>query len=394
MTPAETLYSSQGNEFDFVSDTYPRPLAYRSYTQSSILSGPPTDRHGVGKPSEVDDAKDIIPIEPEEGQSNQPDNMEEITSKSDVHPSIMCKKVATRVEKWRYLRVPEESLVDLTDFLDTLLPAKNPKDAASELLDVLLHDANAAIISILSLSNLLGTSDDQDQFSDFLGEEPVLILLACQSWLDPPDWQVTRALTCISCSPEAARQLAMLAERNSIVPSLSFWRAHDCSCLLEAIKQFELLDVRQSVQAAWSRDIFCVITGANAAEKQHLGWIRCAENASRAHIDKLQSILTGLRDYSNSRPVKLPRSQTGVALAVRQLIDTAKLNGVPGILVKRPSSWSENCPPWCYLMFDQQYDDGFGDPSNFTREKALIYLEGSLSAEDEALLRAWSSQSE
>jgi len=394
MTPAETLYSSQGDVSGYADDLYPISLAYRSSRQSSILPGILADDPGVGVLRETDDPMDIFPVETEEHLSNQHGNQREKTLQPDACHAVVCRKIATRLEKWRHLRIPE-TLEALTGFLDAILPAKTYKEAARELLDVLLHDANRATVSLLALLDLLGYSDDQVQSFDLLGDEPVLILLACQNWFDPPDWQIVRAFTCLICTPEAARQLAMLAERNGFIHSLSYWRAHKCRCLLSAISPFDLLDVRQSMQAAWLQDVFCLVAGANGAEGKHLGWSRCAANASQAHINNLQSILAGLGNcWSKSHLVKLPHSQTDIVSVDRQLIDATAFNDVPGVLVKRPSAWSENCALWCYLMFEQCPGDNFEEVSDITRKAAPIHVEGNLSTEDEALLRAWGWRSE
>ena len=186
MTPAETLYSSQGDGTGYMGDPFPRSLAYRSSRQSSILPEVSAEIDGVHMSSEVDDAMDIFPIGTGEDQPNQPGHLGQTTQQKDATTSVVCRRVAARLEKWRHRHIPE-TLAALKAFLDVLLPGKTHKEAASELLDVLLHDANRAIVSLLALSNLLGHSDDLSGFSDLPGEEPVLILFTCQNWFNPPD---------------------------------------------------------------------------------------------------------------------------------------------------------------------------------------------------------------
>jgi hypothetical protein len=393
MTPLESIYSSQGDGSRSIGDQYPRTLAYRPSRQSSLLPELSANYHDASMSSEINDAMDVSPIETWGNPSHLSENLGEQMLQTDGHPPVVTRRVTSRLEKWYHLSIPE-SLVALKEILHGILPAKSHKEAASRLLEILLHDANKAIVSLLTLSDLLGSTDDWSQFSDLPGEEPVLVLLACQNWLDPPDWQIVRAFTCISCTPEAARQLSMLADRNDIIPSLSFWRVHHCNCLLSAVNQFGLWDVRQSVEAAWLQDIFCIIPGGNGAERKHLGWSRCAATASQTHIDNLQSILASFRRRGNTRLAHLSHSQADVDPMVRQLIDTTKLNDFPGVLIRRSSSWLVGSALWCYLMFEQQPHDSAQEPSYITRVEAPIYAEGSLSAQDEALLRAWSSGSD
>ena len=237
-----------------------RSLAYRSSRQSSALGEFRDGANSIQASDSTGNAMEISVPEIGADGPKEPGIPGEFAEHEETALRVVHRGVAGGIDKRRHHQIPED-LVELKAFLQALGPAETHKSAASDLLDILLHEANRAIVSELALSNLLGHSGDRGGLFDLPGGEPVLVLLACQNWFDLPQWQVVRAITCVSCTPEAARQLAMLADRDGMIPSLSFWRAHDCSCLLSASGQFETLDVRRSVQAAWSRDLFCVVPG-------------------------------------------------------------------------------------------------------------------------------------
>ena len=314
---------------DHVTSPYPLTLAYRSNTQSSITSKNPIDSHGVGGSSEFDDPMDITPYEDNENQSNQTSIVEKRIQSEYVRRSVLCRKITDLIEKWRFIHIPN-SAEALTEFLNVLRPTKTHKEAAREVLSILLNNENLVIVSVQALLDLPCSSSNQSEFSDFTGEEPVLIQLTHQGWFEPPEWQVVRAFTCVTCTQEAARQLAVLAKRDHVVPSLSFWKAHDCSCLLSAVTRFQSLDAKQSVHVAWSQDVFCAVAGAEGVERNHIGWDKGAASAPQAQIGEIQLIFTRLQDHWDSQIIELPHLRTNIASIDSRLISSTELDDAQG----------------------------------------------------------------
>ena len=80
--------------------------------------------------------------------------------------------------------------------------------------------------------------------------------------------------------------------------------------------------------------VFCIVAGANGAQRNHLDWSRCPATAPGTHIGNLWSILASIVDCGNSRLVELPISQIPIALVLGHLINTTELDNVPGVLVE------------------------------------------------------------
>lgn len=389
-TPAETVISSQGDGSWSSRDVRSSSLVFRSSRPSTAI--PETlnpallsmDIDQIDESDGVGMAEDVpvdIPMESENGVDSDV---------GDVEEQKVVRNACYPVFRWKHLDIPDDETL-LVEFLNALEGPDCLQNAARYIWDTLTDERYTSKISVKAVSELLQESI-QHKVSEFASEEPIATMILCQRRLLETSWQVMCTFWCITCSQSAARLVAILAGvTESENFGLTYWRAHDCDCFLPAIACLERLEGKASAAAAISQDIYCVVASGSETANEHLECRKANRSVLQPRLLVLESLFTKLEGAR----------QTKVPLAVSQsppcggpdprLFEVDDLDGVHGVLLKRPEAWPGICPLWCFLAFGgTQQDTGTQIASALA--KGAIFTGGALNNDDEELLLRWANE--
>lgn len=266
------------------------------------------------------------------------------------------------------------------------------QDAARAIWEMISDDTCTVKMSMKSISELLHGSTGLE-LAETAAEEPTSTFLACQRRLVETSWQVMCTYWCVTCSQQAARLLARIAGiTDAEAFPVNFWRAHDCKCLLSAVKDFSSLDGRATVTAAISQGICCASIATSGDNIFHSAWLKPDRDILQPRLAMLEALF---RHVEGAQANNLPVSVRGVSQAstsAPHLFATDDLMELPGLIMKRPVSWPETCPLWCFLSFDIGSRQSIGDQIAIAHQKKAIFAAEELEAGDEQAISNWASK--
>jgi len=323
----------------------------------------------------------------------------EDTAESDVgdldelEERRVVRSACPAVFRWKHLDIPDEESI-LLELLSALEGPDCLKCAASYLWRVLTDEEHTSKISLKTVSELLHDSTEQ-KASEFAQEEPIATLIVCQRRLVETSWQVMCNFWLLTCSQSAARLLALVAGvTESEDFGLAYWRAHDCDCLIPIVGSMGELEGKASAAAAISQDIYCVVASRSETNLGHLEWEKANRRILQPRLVVLESLF---KHIEGARQTTLPgavsHTVSGSFLSPG-LFETSGFDNLHGVLLKRPGSWPDNCPLWCFLTFDTAQRESIGAQIATAHAKEAIFTTEDWSCEDDQFLVRWASNME
>ena len=387
-TPAATVFSSQGDRANGESTVRSTSLVFRS-------SRPPTAAPEVFQRQQI--LEGVIQVQDSEDEIMGSDVADDSSAASedtndsgagDVDEQRVVRSAGSTVFRWKTLDIPEEESI-LVELLSALEGSDRVKSAANYLWHVLTDVEHTSRVSLKTVSELLHGSTEQ-RVSEFAHEEPIATLVVCQRRLVETSWQVTCSFWCITCSQSAARLLAMLAGlTESEKFGLAYWRAHDCECLIPMVGSLSKLDGKASAAAAVSEDTYCAVPSRSESNSGHLEWKKADSRVLKPRLVFLDSLF---RHIEGARRTTLPEMVSRFVSSIPlnpQLFDTSGLDGVHGVLLKRPDTWPDSCPLWCFLTFGTDQHESIGMQIAGAHAKRAGYAAGDWDLEDDQFLTRW-----
>ena len=363
LTPADTLISMDDGDEGLEEAT--SPLQWRMQTTGLVL-------HNGRSPPE--DAGDAMVLEPEElhtlqsGRSCSIPGMgvcieESSSERSSMDAStteITIRKADRPILQWRQLRLPSEN-EEMVSFLQIVKPETDIRQAAFELLSIFLDDRLAVTSTshwVSFLENSIPCPPRQRREEQ---EAAVRVVLHCSSFVDRSSWAIIQQLTCLICTVNAASTLAMIARDTSMALSVFHWRPHDCSCIAERWQDLQNLRGRPATIAALSDLSIALQHQPEKGDMGHLEWVPCDGDHWQvlekwdidAVLERLQATPGASADILQLLQVTLKAEMNHYTNSTHALIDTSGVDGVPGLLVKKPPEWSDECSAWCFVLFDE-----------------------------------------
>ncbi|KAI9662968.1 MAG: hypothetical protein M1821_008015 [Bathelium mastoideum] len=384
VTPAETEFSAYNDGTGDVLHSRTMSLALRS-------SRPPPVRPSALLPhAETSEAGQMgeLPNEfAEDASMEDPSSSFEDKQGGDVTDDTNAIAVidgSNVLVEWKHLSIPEEE-TELLEMIRSALWVKSVQETALELFEVLTDDAHTLRLSQRVVRDLWeGRSDSPDR--EFEYEEPIATLVLCRSRFDEATWQVIQSYTAITCSREAARQLAIVAQASkSATLPLSYWKAHDCDCLMTAANAFQSVNGRQSALLATSQDVYCLVPDGLGRQEGHSRWELYDRNQSKLLLRRIETVV-------NSMGARAPELAHFTNRASRQfpnidhLFNTRIVDNLPGMLLKRPALWPCRCPLWCFLIFEPIHSGNIKRQLAFVREGSGIFTADGLTNDDHQFL--------
>ncbi|KAI9696320.1 MAG: hypothetical protein M1820_008162 [Bogoriella megaspora] len=284
-----------------------------------------------------------------------------------------------RLVEWKHLSIPEEE-TELMEVIRGAIGATSFRETAWELYGVLTDDAHTLRLSRRVVRDLWeGRSGNSD--CEFEDEEPIATLVLCRNRFDEATWQVVQSFTAITCSQEAAQQLAIAAQasENATLP-LSYWKAHDCDCLMLAANAIQSVNGRQSAFWASFQDTFYLVSDGLDRRGVHSRWERYDRGQPKQLL--FERIET-LADNIGARAPELARFANGdsqqspnIDHLYKPLIDDDLL----GMLVKRLNRWPPGSPLWCFVTFEPTRPGNIERQIARTRGRRAIWADEGLRA--------------
>jgi hypothetical protein len=199
---------------------------------------------------------------------------------------------------------------------------------------------------------------------------PIRARIRFHTYTRPTDWQLVRRLTCITISELAAKVLMEISVGPNLVPS-DHWSVHGCRCFLTEAQSLRSLSGKNSLDSA----AMFLCFDLEPPDRQslnldlHLRWVTPSlfedptnpfgDTSTSSALDSVMSSLEpfwGL--YKSSILEEIP-PESNVSPSLARLLPepTGKFRD-GGILFKKPSYWSEICPTFCFMIYD---DSSFDD---------------------------------
>ncbi|KEF55829.1 uncharacterized protein A1O9_08580 [Exophiala aquamarina CBS 119918] len=316
---------------------------------------------------------------PEDGKDSEAD---------DDDRQRVVRSASSTVYQWKHFDIPDEESI-LLDLLGTLEGENSQQDAARSLWKILTDTQHTIKISLKTVSHLIHDSTGQS-LSEFAEYEPIATSIVCQRTLVETSWQVMCNFWCITCSQSAASMLAIIAGVNESERfGLAYWRAQDSACLMPMIASLANLEGKASAAAAISQDIYCMTSSESETNHGHFDW----KKADRSTLQPwLVVVDSSFRQIKGSRRTILPRviSRTAPNYVLNPgLFETSGLEGLHGVLLRRPEEWPGACPRWCFLIFDVDHVNDLSNKIDRAHRKSAIYATGNWSREDDLFLSRW-----
>ncbi|OCT45183.1 hypothetical protein CLCR_05589 [Cladophialophora carrionii] len=284
------------------------------------------------------------------------------------------------IVEWKHLSIPEEEK-ELLEMIRSGLWDKSSREIASDLLEILTDDAHTLRLSRRVVRDLWdGRPESPDR--EFEDEEPIATLVVCRGRFDEATWQVVQSYTAITCSQDVAQQLAIAARagKSSTLP-LSYWKAHDCDCLMIAANAFQSISGRQSALFAASQEVYCLVPDDLGHPGVHCRWERYDRSQSKLLLGRIETVVNNmghrapeLARFANRALQRYP--------SIDHLFDTRTIDNLPGILLKRPLLWPARGPLWCFLTFEPTHRENIEQQLSLVRDGRGIFAADDLTNED------------
>jgi hypothetical protein len=376
MTPAETEFSSQNIQNMGARHSGASSIAVRSSVETPLQRNHHMQFTGRGKAYPTRAA---------------PDTSSDDVIMLDVHPSIEgdLKDEATELPafatvdatnpltEWKYFPIPEDK-TELIGIIQACLPDRDVSATAVELFSMLTDNANTMRLSRRAVETIWGRwRREYDGEEDEGDEEPIATLILSRSRFDQATWQVVRSYTAITCSQEAAKQLAAVAQagEKATLP-LSYWRAHDCCCLGESIEAFESIDGRQAASLAVSQETCCLVPDDLGTGDLHSRWVRHPQSKSKLLFGRIEAMVI----HAGAPTAPFVPTTSSSAHRRRnvgsELINVSALKNVPGMILKKPTPWPSGTSMWCFLSFSTL------SPADLAQQVILVKDGGGIFAAD------------
>ncbi|KAF2160208.1 hypothetical protein M409DRAFT_60128 [Zasmidium cellare ATCC 36951] len=371
ITPASTVFSSQGDLNDRIPPTRSTSLVFRS-------SRPPISRLENDEQHVGDGALVNANVSQSElMQRGLGESQSRLQGGDDAFSAV--RNAREVVNEWNHFALPEDE-ESMLECLAAICIRGNVQETAKLLWETLTDNSHTVKMSLR-----------KHEVTESASEEPMAVFLACQSRLSELSWQVKCTYWCVTSTQAAAHILAAVADiTGAEVFSLNFWSAHDCDCLGSAIAGFQRLGGRAIAAAAISQDIFCIHTTHSGANTGHSEWLKSDRQILQPRVAMLWVLFgqIGNMQQKEMPAIAVPRSGEGY-LPPSRLFETDSLNGVPGVILKKPESWRGTCPVWCYLSFELGGHDSVGQQIALALQQRAIYAASGLSSEDERSIEQW-----
>ncbi|KAF2228581.1 hypothetical protein EV356DRAFT_512709 [Viridothelium virens] len=364
VSPAETIFSASGDDTGSEVSSRAVSLALRSSRPPPVRPSPLPQHAEIPEAGQMHESLNDFAEDTSVGDQSSSFKDNQGGDATEDTNDIVVVDARSPLMEWKHFSVPEEG-AELLEFLRSASWDKRFRETAWELLELLTDEVHTLRLSRRVVRDLWeGRSESSDQ--EFEDEEPIATLVVCRSRFDEATWQVVQSYTVITCSQEAAQQLAIAAQAGeSATLPLSYWKAHDCDCLMIAANAFQSLDGRQSALFANSQDAYCLVHDGRGRGGVHTRWERYERGQSRPLLERIETLVNNmgagapeLTHFAN------PASQWSPS--IDHLFDTRTLDNLPGMLLKRPTRWPSGCPLWCFLTFEPT------DSRNIERQLALV----------------------
>ncbi|EXJ91008.1 hypothetical protein A1O1_04115 [Capronia coronata CBS 617.96] len=299
---------------------------------------------------------------------------------TDSTSAITVVDASNLLVEWKHLSIPEEEK-ELLEMIRSGLWDKSFREIAWELLEVLTDDAHTVRLSRRVVRDLWeGRPESPDH--EFEDEEPISTLVVFRSRFDEATWQVVQSYTVITCSQEAAQQLAIVARAGeSVTLPLSYWKAHNCDCLMIAANAFQSISGRQSALLAGSQEVYCLVPDDLGHPGVHSRWERYDRSQSKLLLGRIETVVNNMGDrtpelarFANRASQRYP--------SIDHLFDTRTIDNLPGILLKRPVLWPAGGPLWCFLTFEPTHPENIEQQLALVRDGKGIFAADDLTNED------------
>lgn len=387
VTPADTVFFSQGEPSGNASQSaMSNALAFRS-SRPPIPSKMPS--HGSLK-------RDVIQIEDSEDEIMADDISVQFPASSEVgesdpgelDESKVVRNACTTLYRWRYIGMPDDETA-LLELLGALQGPKCLRTAARDLWQIVTDEQHTVHMSLRAVRDLLGTSTEAEA-TELACEDPVATLVLCQRHLVQTSWQIICNFWCITCSQSAARLLATIAGlTDSEAFELAYWRAHDCDCLASAVGSLGSLQGKASAAAAISEDMFCVAADGAETHRGHIRWTKADRRLLRPRLTILDSLFNHIdKGRQTMLPLAVSRS-CPIDELDSALFDTSDFDNLEGILLRKPDSWPDSCPLWCFLIFDAAPTSSVGRQIEAAHANNAIWAGSRRTSDDDRLLSEW-----
>ena len=281
-----------------------------------------------------------------------------------------------------HIRLPKDSGI-LRQFLRDVLPNTEIKRAAQLVLNGFVN-------------HLCAITTDSEEFSSpkiawslgFAAPEtsisfPTRHTLSCRSSMNPLYGGIFHHYVCVTCSQDAAVELALIAESDgATVRSPRHWKSTDLQNTEAGFWRLESVGARTLTMMALQRRQWIFATAKEDSGSFGVGWR--VQQESAALIRLVEQTIEGLTSDQLSTVFGEAIKQTessivahedrSISAGLREQIDTRSIDGVPGILVKgkeRPLSEGTSS---CFFVFDDQFmGEGAANLLQATRQANAVY---------------------
>lgn len=372
--PDDTETSSQVNEAKYLqsssSHSSPRPSTPETPT---LIDLSPEDE---GDDTEMSDFQ-LLERDDEAIQSTNVNNDQPLLRFSISHnaPDHWSRHATIRHSnlvsfEFRHFAIPEDPK-ELHAYLNSLGMEGGMSHKAKCLLEI-LEEESAVTIPMNGIHQLenLWTRSGPPLIPE--NEYPIRARVMFHTTLRSEDWQLMKELSCFTSSQRAAMQLMKIAGKDCSSPTID-WNLHCCPCLIADAQSLRSLSGTKSVSCA-ANNLGLRLSFKGETTEVHMRWVKAPYTEEiEARFRGLWTVLdpscsddkniVGFHSSNLLEEVSTNNSGCSPSLApLLPILWRSFRHG--GVILKKPSSWPESCPTFCFMVVDDtsfDHEPGLGD---------------------------------